>query len=49
VLVYQRLNDFGLSHARAAAVLLVLVCIAIFVGLRLLSRPPRSTHRGRDA
>jgi molybdate/tungstate transport system permease protein len=49
VLVYQRLNDFGLSYARAAAVLLVLVCITIFVGLRLLSRPPRSNHRGRDA
>ena len=49
VLVYQRLNDFGLSHARAAAVLLLVVCVGIFVGLRLLSRPPRSNYRGRDA
>ena len=49
VLVYQRLNDFGLDSARAAAVLLVLVCVVIFVGLRLLARPPRSNHRGRDA
>ncbi|MDY0002642.1 MAG: ABC transporter permease [Polyangia bacterium] len=49
VLVYQRLNDHGLGYARAAAVLLVLVCVALFVGLRLLSRPPRTGHRGRDA
>lgn len=49
VLVYQRLNDFGLPSARAAAILLVLVCVAVFVVLRLLSRPPGSKDRGRDA
>lgn len=49
VLVYQRLNDYGLAYARAAAVLLLGVCVAIFVALRLLSRPPRAGHRGRDA
>ena len=49
VLVYQRLNDFGLPSARAAAVLLVLVCVAVFVVLRLVSRPPGSKDRGRDA
>jgi molybdate/tungstate transport system permease protein len=49
VLVYQRLNDFGLSYARAAAVLLVLITVAIFIALRLLSRPPKEHHRGRDA
>lgn len=49
VLVYQRLNDYGLGYARAAAVLLLIVCVAIFVALRLLSRPPRTGHRGRDA
>ncbi len=45
VLVYQRLNDFGLSYARAAAVLLVLVCVAVFAFLRFLSRPPK---QGRE-
>ncbi len=49
VLVFQRFNDFGLSYARAAAVLLVLITVAIFIGLRLLSRPPKEHHRGRDA
>ncbi len=49
VLVYQRLNDFGLSYARAAALLLVMVTILIFVVLRVLSRPARRHQRGRDA
>jgi molybdate/tungstate transport system permease protein len=49
VLVFQRLNDFGLRYAQAAAVLLVLVCVAIFGTLRAVSRPPRVGHRGRDA
>ena len=47
VLVYQRLNDYGLSYARAAAVLLVLVCVAVFAFLRFLSRPPKYS-RGRE-
>jgi len=38
VLVYQRFNDFGLAEARSVAVLLILICVAIFVVLRLLSR-----------
>jgi molybdate/tungstate transport system permease protein len=38
VLIYERFNDFGLSYARAAAVLLVVICIAIFVLLRIVSR-----------
>jgi molybdate/tungstate transport system permease protein len=49
VLVYQRLNDFGLSYARAAALVLVLVTVLIFIALRILSRPPRGHQRGRDA
>lgn len=48
VLVYQRLNDFGLSYARAAAVLLLLVCVVLFVALRFLARPalPSTGYRG---
>jgi len=40
VMVFQRLQDFGLAHARSVAVLLVLVCVMIFVVLRLLARRP---------
>ena len=42
VMVFQRLQDFGLAHARSVAVLLVLLCIAVFVLLRLLARRPAS-------
>jgi molybdate/tungstate transport system permease protein len=37
VMVFQRLNDYGLSYARSVAVLLILICISLFVILRLLS------------
>ncbi|HEY3321801.1 MAG TPA: ABC transporter permease [Planctomycetota bacterium] len=40
-LVFQRFNDFGLSYARAAAVVLLLVCVTIFVLLRFVCRPRR--------
>jgi len=36
VLVFQRFNDYGLACARSAAVVLVLICVAIFAALRLL-------------
>ena len=37
VMVFQRFQDFGLSEARSVAVLLLLVCVGLFVLLRLLS------------
>ena len=42
VMVFQRFQDFGLAHARSVAVLLVLICVAVFVVLRLLARRPAS-------
>ena len=37
VMVLQRFNDSGLSYARSVAVLLILICVGLFVILRLLS------------
>ena len=34
ILVYERLNTFGLSQAIPVAALLVIVCALIFVGVR---------------
>jgi molybdate/tungstate transport system permease protein len=42
VMVFQRFNDFGLGHARSVAVLLILICVGLFVILRLLSGRLRS-------
>jgi len=47
VMVYQRFNDYGLPAARSVAVLLIVICIAVFVALRLVSRIGAS--EGRDA
>lgn len=46
VMVFQRFNDYGLSYARSVAVLLILICVSLFIVLRLLSRPKgrRSTN-----
>ena len=38
VLVYERFRSFGLAYARSAAVLLILICVTIFVFLRIISR-----------
>jgi len=38
VMVFQRFNDYGLVAARSVAVLLILICVALFVILRALSR-----------
>jgi len=48
VLVYQRFNDYGLASAEAVAVLLVVVCVALFALLRFVSRTPDDTEL-RDA
>lgn len=37
VMVFQRFNDFGLRYARSVAVLLILICVTLFVILRLVS------------
>jgi molybdate/tungstate transport system permease protein len=37
VLVFQRFNDYGLTHARSAAVLLILICVAVFAVLRFVT------------
>ncbi|MCK4283633.1 MAG: ABC transporter permease [Candidatus Brocadiae bacterium] len=37
VLVFQRFNDYGLAHARSAAVVLILICVAVFAVLRLVA------------
>jgi len=38
VMVYQRFNDYGLSAARSVAVLLILICVTVFIILRVISR-----------
>lgn len=43
-LVFQRFNDYGLGYARAAAVLLLVVCIGVFVVLRFVARHRREGH-----
>ena len=50
LMVFQRLQDFGLAYARSVAVLLVMVCVLVFVVLRLLARRPASEiDRARTA
>ncbi len=40
VMVFQRFNDYGLAYARSVAVLLIIICVAIFVVVRFLARRP---------
>ncbi len=45
VLVFQRFNDYGLAASRAAAVVLILVCVLGFSILRFLARPAHGRER----
>jgi len=38
VLIFDRFQSFGLAYARPVAVLFVVVCLVVFIGLRLLGR-----------
>ncbi|NLA15163.1 MAG: ABC transporter permease [Bacteroidales bacterium] len=38
VLIFDRFNSYGLEYARPVAVLFVIICIAVFMVLRLLGR-----------
>ena len=38
ILVYQRFESFGLDYAQPVAVLLILVCLTVFVILRVIAR-----------
>jgi molybdate/tungstate transport system permease protein len=37
VMIFQRFNDFGLTQARSIAVLLILICVCLFIVLRVLN------------
>jgi len=37
ILVYERFEEYGLDYARPVAVILILVCLVFFIGLRSLA------------
>lgn len=43
VMVFQRFNDYGLRYARSVAVLLIVICVCLFVLLRLLNRKKKDS------
>lgn len=50
VLIYDRFSSFGLNYARPAAVLFIIVALAVFTVLRLLSeRKPASVVKEENA
>ena len=49
VLIYERFSSFGLRYARPASVLFIIVALAVFILLRLLSARKKETHIAPDA
>ena len=49
VLIYERFSSFGLKYARPASVIFILVALAIFIILRLISFKKREIHITHDA
>ncbi len=49
VLIYERFNSFGLSYARPASVLFIIVALVVFILLRLVSVRKKETPLSSDA
>jgi molybdate/tungstate transport system permease protein len=49
VLIYERFTSFGLKYARPASVFFIIVALAFFVILRLISMGPKKAEISRDA
>jgi len=43
VLIFDRFNSYGLEYARPVAVLFIIICILVFIALRLLGRKRKGT------
>lgn len=43
VLIFDRFNSYGLDYARPVAVLFIIICILVFIALRLLGRKRKET------
>jgi molybdate/tungstate transport system permease protein len=43
VLIFDRFNSYGLDYARPVAVLFIIICILVFIALRLLARKRKET------
>ena len=43
ILIWERFQNYGLKYASPVAVLLILLCLIVFSGLRWLSKPKRQT------
>ncbi|MCU0471929.1 MAG: ABC transporter permease [Bacteroidales bacterium] len=49
VLIYERFSSFGLKYARPASVLFIVIALAVFILLRLISVRKKETHLLPDA
>ena len=49
VLIYERFSSFGLKYARPASVLFIIVALAVFILLRLISFKKKEIHLSPDA
>lgn len=45
VLIFDRFNSFGLAYARPVAIIFVVICVAVFIGLRLIGRGKKDKQR----
>jgi len=49
VLIYERFSSFGLKYARPASVIFIIVSLAIFILLRMISLKRKEVHISHDA
>jgi len=49
VLIYERFSSFGLKSARPASVVFIIVALAVFIMLRIVSLRKKETYLSPDA
>jgi molybdate/tungstate transport system permease protein len=48
VMIFERFNQFGLKYARAVCVLFILICLILFIALRLISGSSKRVAHSRN-
>jgi len=46
VMIYERFESYGLEYSQPVAVLLILICLALFLALRVLTANRKKRSRG---
>ena len=48
VMIFERFNSYGLQYAKPVTVLFILICLIIFIGMKLISKKTNNAETGEN-